>query len=989
MVDPNGFTILEASPFKQYGDYFIAAVSNDSGHFLKVLKFDPTKEADNCYDELSAVKVSDQITSLSWSQNCTDDQQEYLGLLMAGHANGLLSLWSSTQLLNYPAEKINHGLIKSFKGFHHSKVNCIKFNQKQPNLAATASNELILVQITHENNGGYGLVIAFNCANNEDKQEITSVQWNDKVPYILSAASNSAVVYVWDMKKKKIHLKIKDPSMTDDVKCIKTSSTWSSDGVQILIAYDENEYNFITQYHVSQLNAPYAEYHGGHKKSIIDIQKNPHDPNILLSLGRDNSITCWSIKTQKIFATFQKKEKIIQILWSPKFPDTFISVNESGLIEVTQINFSANPELYKDEEEEIPKWLAKKVSSAFGWGGRFVTYSEKFGPQITVHSLNKGNALTNVLSSFVSKLESKDKTIIIDEKIALLKIHEAQGGDKSITLMWAALKSVCTKNYDELFKHFGKDKEKLIEEANSNIGKFKAQKATRANPTKGVKPQIKDADSIFNSLGDSESPNTITTKPKEQEKEEPNTQKIELTRNLNWNLQNEKHIKGALLAGDLELAMENAFKADRDIEALLIASCDPDLFAKAKAKYFYKSNDLFIKNVFASIINKNFNHLFNSNLKDWKEYILYALTYLDRSEFYKFAATLADKLLQLGEFYSGIVCYLIANKAGLVIEKLYENYKTRSEAAPTSEEKESLLHQIFEEVMTINSIFNENTHHELTNSILVDYCGLLVNHKLYKEACTLLNKLKNPEVSTLILLDRIYGNNEDKFNSLFKKPQTPFTEVHIKPYIPPVQKKPVAQINTKIQAPTIAAEFFSGPPKQNIKSGVPAPIVQPQIDTTKKTEEPVVKPLNPRGPQIVKPPVINPTKIASQTATPFNPSSVSTLSQPSSSTTLQQPVNIPSKKIPSKEEPQQQSGELDEEESKIFVEFEKYQALFNSIYTDETKQKDMATKIAILFNKLKNHEIKPVLKKLLIQFIDGTTIFNIYFIISIQQWSCI
>jgi hypothetical protein len=165
------------------------------------------------------------------------------------------------------------------------------------------------------------------------------------------------------------------------------------------------------------------------------------------------------------------------------------------------------------------------------------------------------------------------------------------------------------------------------------------QSVQRVVPKKVVQDEFKDFEKVFDDILMSKKQDT----PKQEEKPEertPLTLTETISKNINWNLGSEKLIKDSLLIGDLDNAVEVAMKCGRDAEALLIASTgSKDLFNKAKNLFFNKNKDLFIKNIFSSIINQNFEQLLEYNImKDWKEYVLYALTYLSKSEFVAFAS---------------------------------------------------------------------------------------------------------------------------------------------------------------------------------------------------------------------------------------------------------------------------------------------------------------------------------------------------------------
>jgi hypothetical protein len=79
------------------------------------------------------------------------------------------------------------------------------------------------------------------------------------------------------------------------------------------------------------------------------------------------------------------------------------------------------------------------------------------------------------------------------------------------------------------------------------------------------------------------------------------------------------------------------------------------------------------------------------------------------------------------------------------------------------------------------------------------------------------------------------------------------------------------------------------------------------------------------------------------------------------------------KKIEKVEQP------MTQEEEFIFNSFENYINLYNTSNTDENKQKDFSNKLASLFLKLKSHDLKLILIKLLVEFINGNYILILVF----------
>lgn len=704
-----------------------------------------------------------------------------------------------------------------------SKVNAIKITSK-PHIFAIGSKEINIVSIDKN----FSINVAVRCPPMDDGSEITSLNWNDKVAHILAASTSSGMVYIWDMKKVELFLTICDQSLMGEnsyhrEEVVNTTVLWSADGAQVIIAYDDPEYNFITQYHMRQPKAPAAEYHGGHSKPIIDLARNPHDPNLLLSLGRDNIVTCWSMRSQRPLVHYTLPHKgWNQIIWMNKFPDVFLSVSEDGTIHHNRINFCQDVTVY-NEELSIPRWFSKTVGVNFGFHSKLVTFSDKYNPNVNIYNVIGDKNLSDLMKSFIEKVERQDKLQLLDEKIDSTKNNTA--------LFWVALKSIYTKNFNELYTYLGYDKQKLHNDSSAFLGKkAKTTKARHEAVTQKVMFQEEDLEEIFTKT-ESTSNNSGATKQGNQtphhENEKPNTIQEIQTININWNVGNEKLIKQSLLIGDLESAMEIAFKSGRTTEAFWIALCNPELLAKAKQIYFSNNKDLYVKSIFPAIINKNFEGLYDSNIiKEWKEYLLYAKTYLgEGQDFSNFANGLGDKLSNYHEV--SLICYVLAERYEKCIELIYTNYT--SNLASTREERRYQLQNVFEQCTSITKVMNTNMNNTIYHKILIDYCEQLIEEGLLLEASNYLIKdNSNPKV--MELYDRIYHNCEQKMGKM-PKPHLPYNIVLVKPKFEKVKK--TIQSNVTKFGQQANNNLFDGPPKNGVTSTSTTPMMNNPPKITK------------------------------------------------------------------------------------------------------------------------------------------------------------
>ena len=124
----------------------------------------------------------------------------------------------------------------------------------------------------------------------------------------------------------------------------------------------------------------------------------------------------------------------------------------------------------------------------------------------------------------------------------------------------------------------------------------------------------------------------------------------------------------ALLAGDIELAVDIAIKQNRFAEALILSiRGGQELLIKTQAKYFQeaatKGGSESLALLEAVAMDDWTKLVENSNLDSWKEVLAAVLTYTDQNTKYSLAGKLGDRLAsQPGSdsLVLAIQCYLVA-----------------------------------------------------------------------------------------------------------------------------------------------------------------------------------------------------------------------------------------------------------------------------------------------------------------------------------------
>lgn len=655
------------------------------------------------------------------------------------------------------------------------------------------------------------------------------------------------------------------------------------------------------------------------------------------------------------------------------------------------------------------------------------------------------------MKSFIEKIEKADLSEVLEEKIR-------ESTDKNVALMWTALKCF-EKTDDQLFKVMGFDRKALQSEVYNFLGKKMEQPSRVLNNNKRTNPTFnpinEDPEAFFTNVLNKGQESSQTAKTKENtspmhhhnEKQQTITETI--SKNINWNLGPEKLIKQSLLTGDLESAVDVALKAGRDAEALLIASTgSQELFNKTKLNFFNRNKDLFIKNIFSSIINKSFDSLLEYNVqRDWKEYILYAKTYLNPNEFLTFANNIGDKLASSNEVYTAVVCYILGDNYDQCVRILYDKYLKETDNLDKNSKKLQ-TQNLFEEVIAINYILNSDGKSDLTDKIITDYCELLINEGLFVEACTYIIKIKNKSQRILGLYDRLYNHCDSKAVKQFHKLNPPYNIMVIKAKLANTAKVKSEKSNTNVKTNTLFPDdpktnLFSGKgneetarkdtfgrttnpnpvPNRNTRPNFPnnpsVPVVNPPVTQvneqpkrpnrfpSKQAEETVSQPINtstntrtnpgpfktvnppvmPKQPELTNQPIVNPPTINTsiKTSNVSPPVRAPIITNPPITTgakdlTRTNPTPIttqkfnPNNNVTTTSEPQ--NVQMSQDEESVYSGFERIQEQYNLFAKDENKQKDFSNKLSSLFTKLKSHELKINLLKLLLDFINGNKYFN-------------
>ena len=217
------------------------------------------------------------------------------GLIVGGMADGVVNVWDAAALMNGSGDNAAVAMIER----HATSVRCVQFNPHQAaqHLIAAGSTDGD-ISIINLDAPASPTVASPMGGGQRLESEITSLAWNTSVTHILATATLGGTVVVWDLKENKPWCQLRDPhraSVSDVV--------WApNDGLYLVTACDDDSRPVLRLWDLrSSTTTPLCEF-VGHTKGVLSVDWCPHDPNLLVSCGKDAHTFIWDIQQGRAIA---------------------------------------------------------------------------------------------------------------------------------------------------------------------------------------------------------------------------------------------------------------------------------------------------------------------------------------------------------------------------------------------------------------------------------------------------------------------------------------------------------------------------------------------------------------------------------------------------------------------------------------------------------------------------------------------------------------
>lgn len=302
------------------------------------------------------------------------------GLLGGGLADGSVCIWNPAQIIGRSSPGTGNPMLARLQK-HQGAVRGLEFNPFAANLLASgaADGELCIWDVGNPSQPSLYPAMKGGTMGNP-ASEITCLSWNRKVQHILSTTTASGNVVVWDLKKQRPVITLKDPGGRRRCSAV----AWNPDvATQLAVASDDDSSPSIQLWDLRNSVSPFLELHG-HAKGVLGLSWCPQDASFLLTSGKDNRCIVWDVPSGQIHSELPPTSANwrFDVQWAPgKQPGLFAGATFEGLVSVHSLA-SCQPGVVVDPygnqtlsaaSSKAPSWSRCPASASFGFGGKLAT----------------------------------------------------------------------------------------------------------------------------------------------------------------------------------------------------------------------------------------------------------------------------------------------------------------------------------------------------------------------------------------------------------------------------------------------------------------------------------------------------------------------------------------------------------------------------------------------------------------------------------------
>ncbi|XP_063829177.1 protein transport protein Sec31A [Ostrinia nubilalis] len=355
----------------------------------------------------SSVTTQHKFQKLVWSDS---------GILVGGCDGGLLEFYNADKLLSNASDALVGSSTK-----HSGQVSALDINPYQKNLLASGASESEIF-IWDLNNTSQPMAPGNR---SQPPDHVQGLAWNQQVQHILGSTFATRCV-VWDLRKNEPIMKLSDATSRTRWR----SLAWHPGvATQLCVASEDDQAPVLQLWDLRLAASPLLTLEG-HQKGALALSWSRHDPDMLLSAGKDGRILCWNPNNtaqpggELVMEVGQQRQWVFEARWCPRAPGLLAAASFDQQLAVHTVLPTSRPEVTSQSQNNImesfgglesfsqlpavqrepqnvaqtprqlpqpsraPAWLRRPVAAKFAFGGKLVTFEkcpQEAGPQKMVY----------------------------------------------------------------------------------------------------------------------------------------------------------------------------------------------------------------------------------------------------------------------------------------------------------------------------------------------------------------------------------------------------------------------------------------------------------------------------------------------------------------------------------------------------------------------------------------------------------------------------
>ncbi|XP_011302454.1 protein transport protein Sec31A [Fopius arisanus] len=605
------------------------------------------------------------------------------GIIVGGCDYGTIKIYSASKLLSNDQD-----CLLSSPNRHTGPVRALDFNPFQSNLLASGAteSEIYIWDIVNTSTP-----MSPGSPSNPP-EDIQYIQWNKQVQHILASAFTQRCI-IWDLRKNEAIIKLSDANSKIRWKTLQ----WHPEmATQLCLASEDDQTPIIQLWDLRFASSPLRTFQH-HQRGVLSIAWSTHDPDLLLSCAKDNTILCWNPNSDNpggevLCELAQTAQWNFDVSWCPRTPGLIVGSSFDGHAVVYsllggsqgQSHETANqivdsfpgmdpfvqaPPSAKSESapalKRAPKWLRRPAGVSFGFGGKLTIFENEPADSNSGTSAKRSVIVSQVITNpdMIKRSNELESALKTEQFLDYCQGKIENIEDEHLKKIWkyvgAYFSEDVTQKFLELLGY-------NVAEINHKLKRFIPEEDVDRVTDGVARAQL---DSLQNGNFD---PTAAFDAIAQQELKRSPVKIKDTSLKLNTSDDEDGLITQAILVGNIEAAVSLCFDSKRYADAVILSMAGgPDLLARTQYRYFSEHTGV-LNSLINFVVSDNWGEIVeNCDVSCWKETLVGIFTHSNAEERSALCEALGDRLCSIDDVElrrQAQICYICSGNLSKVIQ---------------------------------------------------------------------------------------------------------------------------------------------------------------------------------------------------------------------------------------------------------------------------------------------------------------------------------